>query len=99
MSTTRILESKSLPDIDMNMADPAPFALAQKQVLGEDHSYPMLAFGSQKVSAAWKLYAKSQGVPFEIANAVSGQIAKYELALKHADEDEKDAISIDSYIS
>lgn len=98
MSTTRILESKSLPDIDLNMADPAPFALAQKQVLGDDHSYPMLAFGSQKVSAAWKLYAKSQGVPFEIANAVSGQIAKYELALKHADEDEKDSISIDSYI-
>lgn len=98
MSTTRILESKSLPDIDMNMADPAPFALAQKQVLGEDHAYPMVAFGSQKVSAAWKLYAKSQGVPFEIANAVSGQIAKYELALKHADEDEKDSISIETYI-
>lgn len=85
--------------IDINVADPAPFAKAQKEVLGEDHSYPMLAYGTYKTSAAWKLYAKSQGVPFEVANAVSEQIAKYELAVKHADEDEKDDISIDDYIA
>lgn len=98
MSTERILQSGSLPDIDMNMADPEPFARAQKEILGEDHAYPMLAYGAYKTSAAWKLYAKSQGVPFDLANAVSSQIAKYEDALKHADEDEKDDISVDDYI-
>ena len=93
MSTTRILQSGSLPDIDFNLADPAPFAKAQQEVLGEDHAYPMIAYNTYKTSAAWKLYAKSQGIPFELANAVSDQIKKYELALKHADEDEVDDIS------
>ncbi len=59
----------------------------------------MISYGTAKVSAAWKLYAKSQGVPFEIANAVSDQIKRYETALKHADEDEKDDIDPFDYIS
>ena len=98
MSTTRILQSGSLPDIDFNCAPVEPFARAQKEVLGEDHSYPMVAYGTMQKSAAWKLYAKSQGIPFEIANKVSEQIRKYEAALKHAAEDEKDAIEVLDYI-
>ena len=98
MSTTRILQSKGIPDIDMNEAPTEPFVRAQAEVLGQDHSYPMVAFGTMKNSAAWKLYAKSQGVPFELANAVSEQIKKYELAVKHADEDDKDSIDVNDYI-
>lgn len=92
MSAERILQSGSLPDIDFNVANQEPFALAQQQILGEDHAYPMIAYGTMKTSAAWKLYAKSQGVPFEIANEVSNQIKKYEETLKQADEDDKDSI-------
>lgn len=99
MSTTRILNTGSIPDIDFNVAPVEPFAKAQKEVLGEEHSYPMIAFGTMKKSAAWKLYAKSQGIPFEIANAVSEQIKKYEVALKHATEDTKEEIDINDYIS
>ena len=99
MSTTRILQSKGIPDIDMNEAPTAPFVKAQAEVLGQEHSYPMIAYGTMKKSAAWKLYAKSQGVSFEIANAVSGQIARYELAVKHADEDEKETIDIERFIA
>ena len=98
MSTTRILQSGSLPDIDFNCAPVAPFAQAQQEILGEDHAYPMIAYGTMQKSAAWKLYAKSQGVPFEIANAVSDQIKKYETAVKHAPEDEKDDINVFDYI-
>lgn len=98
MSTERILQSGSLPDIDFNVDDQEPFALAQKQVLGEDHAYPMIAYGTAKASAAWKLYAKSQGIPFDLANEVSEQIKKYENALKHADEDEKDDIDVHDYV-
>lgn len=83
----------------MNEAPTAPFVQAQAEILGQDHSYPMIAYGTMKASAAWKLYAKSQGVPFEIANGVSEQIKRYELALKHADEDEKDDIDINKFIS
>lgn len=92
MSATRILQSASLPDIDHNVANQEPFALAQKQILGEEHSYPMIAYGTLKTSAAWKLYAKSQGVPFELANSVSEQIKRYEEAVKQADEDDKEDI-------
>ncbi len=98
MSTTRILQSGSLPDIDFNVAPVEPFAKAQKEVLGEDHAYPMIAYGTMQNSAAWKLYAKSQGVEFEIANAVSTQIKRYENAVKHAAEDEKDTINVLDYI-
>ena len=76
----------------MNEAPTAPFVQAQAEILGQDHSYPMIAYGTMKTSAAWKLYAKSQGIPFETSNAISEQIKRYELAVKHADEDEKGEI-------
>ena len=98
MSATRILESGTLPDIDFNVADQEPFARAQQEVLGEDHAYPMVAYGTAKVSAAWKLYAKSQGVPFELANTVSDQIKRYEMAVKHQDEDDDTEIDPFDYI-
>lgn len=98
MSVERILESRTLPDIDFNVANVEPFALAQKQILGEDHAYPMIAYGTMQVSAAWKLYAKSQDIPFEISNTVSEQIKKYELDLKHAGDDANEDIIVDDYI-
>lgn len=98
MSATRILQSGSLPDIDFNCAPVEPFARAQQEILGEDHAYPMVAYGTMQKSAAWKLYAKSQGISFEIANAVSEQIKKYETAVKHAPEDKKDDINVFDYI-
>ena len=98
MSTERILQAGTLPDIDFNVAPVEPFARGQQEVMGENHAYPMIAYGTLQKSAAWKLYAKSQGVPFEIANAVSDQLKKYEVALKHADEDSKDEIDVLDYI-
>lgn len=98
MSTTRILESGSLPDLDQNCAPVEPFARAQKEILGEDHSYPMIAYGTMQKSAAWKLYAKSQGINFEIANAVSSQIRNYEFAVKHLNEEEAESVDIKDYI-
>ena len=99
MSAERILTSGSLPDIDFNVSPVEPFAKAQKEVLGEDHAYPMIAYGTMQQSAAWKLYAKSQDVPFSIANEISMQLKKYEMALKHADEDEKETINPLDYIN
>lgn len=98
MTAERILASGSLPDLDMNVADQEPFAQAQREILGEDHAYPMIAYGTYQKSAAWKLYAKAKGVPFETANAVSEQLKKYENAVKHADEEDKDTIDVLDYI-
>ncbi len=51
-----------------------------------------------KHSAAFKMYAKSQDISFEISNAISGQIAKFEKDLSKADEDEKDSVYVEDYI-
>jgi DNA polymerase III alpha subunit len=98
MSPTRILETKSLADLDLNLGTVGIFAEAQAEVLGEGHSAPMLAYGTMKPKAAWKMYAKSQAVNFDLANKVSEQIEKYEWALKHAGEDEKEDINVLDYI-
>ncbi len=98
ISESRILETKSLPDLDLNCGNPEIFAQAQIEVLGEGHSYPMIAFGTFKKLSAFKLYAKSQHLSFDLANEITKQIEKYEDDYKYADDDEKDLIDIYEYI-
>ena len=98
ISKTRILETKSLPDLDMNLGTVEPFAEAQKEILGEDHAYPMVAFGTLKKKSAFKLYARAANLDYDIANEISKQIDKYEEAVKYADDDDKEDINIYDYI-
>lgn len=99
MSMTRILQTGSIPDVDFNLGTVEPFAQAQREIMGEIHAYPMIAYGTMKSSGAWKLYARAVNVPFETAQAVSNQIQKYERALKYADDDDaRAAIFIEDYI-
>lgn len=98
MSPTRILETKSLADLDINCGNPSIFAQAQQEILGTDHAYPMIAYGTMKPKAAWKMYAKSQDIDFEVANEVSAQIGKYEKAVAHANEEDRDIIDVHDYI-
>lgn len=98
ISKTRILETKSLPDLDMNLGTVEIFAEAQEEILGKDHAYPMIAFGTLKKKSAFKLYARAAELDFEIANAISRQIEKYDEAVKYADDDEKDDIDIYDYV-
>lgn len=98
ISKTRILETKSLPDLDMNLGTVEIFAEAQEEILGKDHAYPMIAFGTLKKKSAFKLYARANNLDFEIANAISRQIEKYDDAVKYADDDEKDDIDIYDYV-
>lgn len=98
ISTTRILETKSLPDIDLNTGTPDILEEAQKEVMGERHAVPMIAFGTLKKKSAFKIYAKSQNMEFELANKISEQISKYDEAVKLAEDDEKDDIKIEDYV-
>lgn len=104
MSKTRILETKSLPDLDLNLGNPEVFAEAQDEVMTEiygssGHSYPMISYKPLQKSSAFKLYAKSQGLEFDIANKITSQIGQYEKALKHADsQEDKDAIDLYDFV-
>lgn len=96
ISTARILEQHSLPDIDMNCGNVEVFEASQKRVLGDEHAEPMIAFGTLKKKSAFKLYARAKGMDFELANTISEQIGKYEDAVKNASDDEE-AAEIDIY--
>ena len=98
ISKTRILETRSLPDLDMNLGNPEVFEAAQVKVLGADHAVPMIAFGTFKKKSAFKLYARAKNLDFSIANEISKQIEKYDEAVKYADDDEKDQIDIYNFV-
>ena len=95
----RILETGSIPDIDLNLGTVDIFARAQAEIMGENHSYPMIAYGTMQPKAAWKMYARAMNIDFDTANAVSYQIEWYEQAVKHAEEDEKESINIFDYVT
>ncbi len=98
MSKTRILETVSLPDLDLNCGNPEIFAQSQKKLMGEGHAYPMIAFGTYQAKSAWKMYAKANKISFDIANKVSDQIDQYERELKYANEEDKDLINIYDFV-
>lgn len=98
MAESRILQSGSLPDLDLNLGNPEVFAEVQKELLGEFNSYPMIAYDYYKTKASWKMYAKAKNVDFEISNKISQYIDDYETELKYADDDEKDLIVIEDFI-
>ena len=95
----RILEAGTLPDIDLNLGNPEVFYRAQKEILGENNSFPMLAYGTAEHKAAWKIYSRAKGLDFPTANSVSADIDKYEIALKHAEtEEDRQDINVLDYI-
>ena len=61
MSAERILNSRSLPDIDLNWADVKPVIKATKDILGEDNIYYMVAYKPLQRSSAFRLWCKARG--------------------------------------
>ena len=98
LTKERVLESKTPPDIDHNVSDREPFIQAQRDLLGELGTYDLLAVGTLHYKSAFKMYARAYNLNPQIANEVTKQITKYENALKHAEEDEKDLIDIFQYV-
>lgn len=89
----------SLPDIDFNVADPAPFVQAQQELLGEGHVFPMVSYGTLKTKSAFRLYARVVGMDIDKVNTITRQLAAYEQAVASAEEDERDTISLDDFVS
>lgn len=92
------VKAGSLVDIDFNVSNAKPFIQAQKEVMGDIHSYPMLSFGKVKPKSGFKMYARSQNLDFTIANEISKQIDLFEKAYKHANEEDREHINIYDYI-
>lgn len=88
LTKERILESHTPPDIDFNLASREPFIQAQRDLLGENSTYDLIAFGTLKTKSAWKMYARAYDISPEDADIVSKQIDKYEEKLKYAERDD-----------
>ena len=87
LSTSR-MTAGSLADIDFNCGNTPVFEESQRYVMGgEEHAAHMIAFGTQKPKAAWKMYCRAVDVPFDISNQISAKIDEYESDLKYWDED------------
>lgn len=77
MSTTRILETKSLPDIDLNWADTKPALQATKDILGEDNVYFMIAYKALQDSSAFRLWCKANDMDIKDYNDVAKDLESY----------------------
>lgn len=86
------------PDLDLNVADQKPFADAQAYVMGPNHSFRMINYGTYARAGAWQMYCRAQHVPYEISRAVSDNLKEYEKAVKYAEDDEKDLIDVHDYV-
>lgn len=98
LTKERVLDSKTPPDIDHNVADREPFIQAQKDIICEEGTFDLIALGTLKYKSAFKMYARAYDLDPQIANDVTKQITKYENALKYAEEDEKEYIDIFDYV-
>lgn len=78
MSKSRILEAKSLPDIDFNTSAPEPFIQASKDVLGEDGCYYMIAYGTLKMSGAFRMMCRAQNLQMNQYNDFGKKVGDVE---------------------
>ena len=86
MSDTRILESRSLPDIDQNWADVAAPIKASQDYLGIDGIRQMVSFKPMQVSSAFRLWCKAKDLNINEYDEVAKKLRDDEHCL---DNDEK----------
>lgn len=77
MTAERILNSRSLPDIDLNMANREPVIEASKELLGEDGIYYMIAYKPLQDSSAFRLYCKAKGYHISEYNDIAKNLEQY----------------------
>ena len=89
LSASRI-KAGSLADIDFNCGNVPAFVESQREIVGEEHAYPMLAYGKLKAKSAWKMYCRANDVDFDVSNRISSQIEDFEKDLKYFDPESGD---------
>lgn len=71
MSTARLLENHALPDIDYNCAKQEPFINATRELLGDNNCYKMVAYGTQKLSEAFRNVCRAKNIDYDEFNEVA----------------------------
>ncbi len=77
MSTARLLENRALPDVDFNVVTQEPFVKASRELLGEHGCYPMVAYGTMKLSESFRNICRSRGMSYDEYNEVAKDVEGY----------------------
>lgn len=77
LSDIRILQSRSLPDIDQNWANVEPVVKATEDLLGEDGIRQMISFKPMQNSSAFRLWCKSLGMHISEYEEVAKDLGEY----------------------
>lgn len=77
MSAERILQSRSLPDIDLNFADVEPVIKASKDILGEENVYYMVAYKPLQESSAFRLWCKANNYDLDEYDEVAKNLENH----------------------
>lgn len=77
ISTARVIENRSLGDIDFNVAEQEPFEKASKELLGENGCFPMVAYGTMQLGEAFRNVCRSKGLAFDDYNEVAKTIEQH----------------------
>lgn len=77
MSAERILQTRSLPDIDLNWSNVDGVIKASKDYLGEDGVYYMVSYKPMQESSAFRLWCKSLDMNFEEYNEIGKNLDDY----------------------
>lgn len=76
-STARLVENRSLPDIDYNVKSQDPFVAAARELLGYNGCYPMIAYGTMQISEAFRNVCRSHGLEYEEFNKVAKNLESH----------------------
>lgn len=76
-STARLIENRSMPDIDFNVVSDEPFVKAARELLGEESCYPMIAYGTMQEAEAFRNVCRSKGLDFDDFNDVGKNLDNY----------------------
>jgi DNA polymerase III alpha subunit len=77
MSTTRILETKSLPDIDLNWVGRDGVVQATRDILGEDHVAFMISYHPLQESNAFRNLCRAYDLEYDDYNEVAKNLDNY----------------------
>ncbi len=73
MSISRILDSRSLPDIDINTSNQSALIKASEDIIGKDNCGWLIVYKTLQISSSFRLYCKSKGYEHNDYN----EFAKY----------------------
>lgn len=77
MSDIRILQSRSIPDLDQNWANVEPVVKATKDLLGDDGTRQMVSFKPMQNSSAFRLWCKSLDMDISEYDEVAKDLGEY----------------------